>query len=175
MGERGGPLPEFTRALRALGSRRGRRGTRGAGAEEQALFFAPLVGARSRAAEAVDEGGIVAAFGPTPLAAAFRGTLEGFARERYPAYAPARRALEAELLDVAEPLFDALEALRAVPSRDAATVGGETLSVWLAEVQRLFECADRVWVLLDDVLESAATTDLAPVEPRTRRGPRRKA
>src|SRR6185503_6026931 len=90
MAESNAALPEFTRALRALGSRRGRRGGRAAGADQQARFFSPLVDA-------------------TTLRAAFRETLDTFAHDRYPEYAPARRALEAELFDVAEPLFSALD------------------------------------------------------------------
>jgi hypothetical protein len=170
------PLPEFTRALRALGSRRGRRGGRAAGADQQARFFAPLVDARSAAAVADDAAAVIAAFDGVALSAALRATLEGFARDRYPEYAPARRALEAELFDVAESLFASCEAVRAVASAARGAAAHEALARWSHEVQRLFECADRVWVLLDEVLETAATTELAAPLPTSRRARlRRKA
>src|SRR6185437_15840216 len=120
MAESNAALPEFTRALRALGSRRGRRGGRAAGADQQARFFSPLVDARSAAAAANDAAGILAAFDATTLRAAFRETLDTFAHDRYPEYAPARRALEAELFDVAEPLFSALDEMHSMPAGEKA-------------------------------------------------------
>lgn len=175
MAESKTPLPEFTRALRALGSRRGRRGGRAAGADQQARFFAPLVDARSAAAAANDAAGIVAAFDAAALRAAFRATLDAFARDRYPEYAPARRALEAELFDVAEPLFASLDEVHALQAGKTALEPPDALATWSREIQRLFECADRVWVLLDEALETAATTELAAPQPtgRARRGRRK--
>jgi len=175
MAESNAALPEFTRALRALGSRRGRRGGRAAGADQQARFFSPLVDARSAAAAANDAAGILAAFDATTLRAAFRETLDTFAHDRYPEYAPARRALEAELFDVAEPLFSALDEMHPMPAGEKAAGFPDALAAWSRDVQRLFDCADRVWVLLDEVLETAATTELAAPQPTGRARRRRKA
>jgi hypothetical protein len=155
-------LPEFTRALRAFGSRRGRTGSRGAGADQQARFFAPLVDARREAASANREADVVSAFDPRTLGEAMRASLDQFAATRYPEYPAARRALEAQLSEVAEPLFTALDGVAAARARVTDANAADELRDWAAAVQRLFGVADRVWLALDDVLERAARTDFVP-------------
>ncbi len=149
-------LPELTRTLRAFGSRRGRRSTRESEATEQQRFFAPLMEARRSATKSAAASSPISVFEVESLAKSFDETLKAFARERHGENAPARRALEAELFDLSEPLFFALQAL--------ATAGAEAdgspndLRLWRAwslGLRNAFEAADRVWMLLDAALEAA--------------------
>ncbi|HWJ14080.1 MAG TPA: hypothetical protein VNS10_10095 [Gemmatimonadaceae bacterium] len=149
-------LPEVTRALRAFGSRRRQRDRRGGGAVEQQRFFAPLVDARRIAAKATVPHDVVAAFDPAAIAKAFDDTLTGFATTRFGDYAPARRALEAELVDLAEPLHDALRLLEdaGVAARGAPR-DLHAYRQWYARLRDTFEAADRAWLALDAALDSA--------------------
>ena len=67
-----------------------------------------------------------------------------------------RRALEAELSDLAEPLMDALQALG-----DAGVSAGASLDdlrlwrMWAMQLRTAFEVADRVWPQLDVALDIA--------------------
>lgn len=160
-------LPELTRTLRAFGSSRARRsapGGRTTDATEQRRFFAPFLDAR-RAAGVASGQAAIAAFGGSALADALTETLRQFAADRQPEPGPARRALEAELVDASEPLFDELTALR--ESADAAMAASEDLRLWRgwsAQLRRTFEAADRVWMSLDEALDAAhrqAVTELA--------------
>jgi hypothetical protein len=149
----GRTVPELTRTLRAFGSRRGRRGARDNGHREQQRFFAPLIDAR-RGALGLTPGAAVARFNGAALLAAFDETLRQFAADRYAEAGPARRALQAELEDVAEPMFDALRALAAAGER--AATDDDDLRAWRAWSQQLratFETADRVWLALDAALD----------------------
>jgi len=149
-------LPELTRALRAFGSRRRQRDRRGAGAVDQQRFFAPLVDARRGAAKATVPHEVVAAFDPAALTRAFDATLEAFAATRFADYPPARRALEAELVDLAEPLHEALRALEEAGT--AARNSPRDLHAyrqWYARLRETFEAADRAWFALDAALDSA--------------------
>ena len=149
-------LPELTRTLRAFGSRRGQRTSRLAGAAEQQRFFAPLVDARRRAVRAGSPFDAIELFDAAAIASAIDTTLSRFASERHGENGPARRALEAELTDLAEPLRTALIALG-----DAATIARQAngnLRVWRAwcgALKTTFEAADRVWLALDSALDSA--------------------
>ena len=151
-------LPELTRTLRAFGSSRGRRvapGGRTTDASEQQRFFAPFLDARRTAGGATGNG-VIEAFSATTLSDALTGTLQQFAADRQPEPGSARRALEAELVDASEPLFDALTALR--ESADAALAAAEDLRlwrVWSAQLRTTFETADRVWITLDEALDNA--------------------
>jgi len=152
-------LPEITRALRAFGSRRRQRDRRGGGAAEQQRFFAPLVEARRVAAKATVPHEVVAAFDAAAMAKAFDEILAGFATNRFSDYAPARRALEAELVDLAEPLHDALRALEVAGV--AARGAPRDLHVyrqWYARLRDAFAAADRAWLALDAALDSATRT-----------------
>src|SRR5437879_1789087 len=104
-------IPELTRTLRTFGSSRRRRAVREADASEQQRFFAPFLDARRSAAHA-ERATAIAAFNGSALMAALEGTLKQFATDRHAELGPQRRALEAELIDASEPLFDALRALR---------------------------------------------------------------
>ncbi|HEY4303494.1 MAG TPA: hypothetical protein VGM82_03455 [Gemmatimonadaceae bacterium] len=155
-------LPELTRTLRAFGSRRGRRSTRETEASEQLRFFAPLMDARRAATKGGENQSSIAAFDVDVLVRAYDETLKAFARERHGDNAPARRALEAELMDLSEPLFAALQSLAMAGAE--ATYAPDNLRLWRAwsiELRNAFEAADRVWMLLD------ATLELAPAaQPR---------
>ena len=148
-------LPEVTRALRAFGSRRRQRDRRGGGAAEQQRFFAPLVDARRSAAKAIVPHDVVAAFDAAAMIKAFDETLASFATTRFGDYAPARRALEAELVDLAEPLR---EALRMLEEAGAAARGAprdlHAYRQWYARLRDTFEAADRAWLALDAALDS---------------------
>lgn len=148
-------LPELTRTLRAFGSRRGQRSSRIAAAAEQQRFFAPLVDARRQAVRAGSPFDAIDLFDARAIGAAISATLSRFATERYGENGPARRALEAELTDLAEPLHDALIALgeAALAARNA---GGDlrVWRTWCASLRTTFEAADRVWLSLDAALDS---------------------
>jgi hypothetical protein len=148
-------LPELTHALRAFGSRRGHRGIRRMAADDQRKFFAPLLNARRQAMTAPTADAAMAAFEADLLAKAFEAELSGFAAERYGDNAPARRALEAELIDLTEPLRGALSALGDA-AREAVSAADD-LRVWRRWARQLgatFETADRVWLSLDVALDS---------------------
>ena len=149
-------LPELTRTLRAFGSRRGQRASRLAGAAEQQRFFAPLVDARRQAVRAGTPFDAIELFDPIAIDSAISAVVARFAVERYGENGPARRALEAELTDLAEPLHAALQALG-----EAAAIArqGEgdlrTWRAWCSALKALFEAADRVWLALDAALDAA--------------------
>jgi hypothetical protein len=141
-------LPEVTRALRAYGSRRGNPGS------DHDRFFAPLVGPLRAARDQVARGdaepwrAATMADG-TVMATALRDALSGLAAERFPQHPPERRALEAELHDLAEPVTDALVVLaeRAAALREASD--DERLTRWRAWAAALgdaFARADRAWI-----------------------------
>lgn len=136
-------LAEQTLALRALGSPRAKPDS------EHDRFFGPLLAAR-RAAEgagcAVDR---VTAFDAPALRRALDGTLGAFASERFPDAPPDRRALEAELRELAEPLEGALERLGA--AADAVRASGDDVRFarwreWAAAVGDVFAAADTLWL-----------------------------
>ena len=141
-------LPELTHALRAFGSRRGHRSTRATAASDQQRFFAPLLEARRHAVTAGTPAAAIAAFDADALAAAFEAQLREFAAERYGDIAPARRALDAELIDLSEPLQAALDALRDA-AREAAASSSTICGCGArgrASFATTFEIADRVWL-----------------------------
>jgi hypothetical protein len=149
-------LPELTRALRAFGSRRGHRSMRAQAAAEQARFFAPLLEARRRASAAGPPLSVVASFAAGQLAAELVEALEAFAGERYATPGPERRALHAELTDIAEPLILSLKSLDEAAAVASASI--QDLRLWRAwsdQLRATFETADRVWLLLDIALDGA--------------------
>jgi len=150
-------LPELTRALRTFGSRRGTRSRRDSSAAEQRRFFAPLLDARRLAGAASVPAGVIGAFDGVELSAALTTALRGFATERHPEEGPARRALEAELDEIAEPLMLAIAALADAGSGARAAVDDLTLwRAWAGQLRATFEVADRVWMSLDVALDAAA-------------------
>lgn len=150
-------LPEVTRALRAFGSRRRQRDRRGGGAAEQQRFFAPLVEARRSAAKASVPHDVVAAFDTSTMTKAFDETIQSFASARFGDYPPARRALEAELVDLVEPLQESLRVLEeASTAALAAPRDLHAYRQWYARLRDTFEAADRAWLALDAALDAAA-------------------
>ena len=148
-------LPEVTRALRAFGSSRGRRGSRGTAASDQQRFFAPLLEARRKAGGAGGPAAVMASFDAAILKQSFSEVLAAFCVERYADVGPARRALEAELSDLTEPLQIAVQALGDAAARATAALGDLRLwRVWSDQLRDTFEVADRVWVALDDALDA---------------------
>ena len=148
---RGRVMPELTRAVRALGARRG-----GAGQEE---FFKPLLEAKRFAAR--DWRSALDAFDAGALGVALEHVLARIAAEResdhVPGRAAARRALEACLCDAAEPLLLALApiALAAPAARNAPPA--EALRAWRAWVRAvatMFERADGAWAEVQRVLDA---------------------
>jgi hypothetical protein len=149
-------LPELTRTLRGFGSRRGTRGTRRGAHGDQQRFFAPLLDARRKAWGTREPESTIASFDAVALAASFDAILEAFAVERYGDNAPARRALTAELIDLSEPLRDALHALGTAARQ--ATEATDDLALWRAWallLRNTFETADRVWLTLDAALDAS--------------------
>lgn len=147
-------LPELTRTLRAFGSRRGQHGTRDTAAAEQQRFFAPLLAARMSAIRAGDIATVAAAFDARLITADVHRTLRGFVAERHAEAGPARRALEAELLDLCEPLDVALAALgEAARTLSRAADDLPSWRTWSSRLGHAFEIADRVWIALDAALD----------------------
>jgi hypothetical protein len=146
-------LPEVTRALRALGSRRGARGTRRNPSDKESRFFAPLITARRASMETRDAGGVIAAFGAKRLASELAATILDFAAELGSGHPARRRALEAELSDAADQLSAALndlERLAALAVSDVDDLG--RWREWAASVQSVFEAADRAWMSIETVV-----------------------
>ena len=146
-------LPEVTRALRALGSRRGAAGTRRNPSDKEARFFAPLITARRASMESRDAGGVIAAFGAKRLAQEIAATILDFAAAQAAGHPARRRALEAELGDATDQLTAALtdlEQTAALAISDVDDLG--RWRAWAAGVQRVFEAADRSWVTIEPVV-----------------------
>jgi hypothetical protein len=146
-------LPEVTRALRALGSRRGAAGTRRNPSDKEARFFAPLITARRASMESRDAGAVIAAFGAKRLAQEIAATILDFAAAQAAGHPARRRALEAELGDATDQLTAALtdlERTAALAISDVDDLG--RWRAWAAGVQRVFEAADRSWVAIEPVV-----------------------
>jgi hypothetical protein len=157
---RGRTMPELARAIRALGARRG-------GAAQDA-FFQPLLEARRHAVA----GGLPAvdAFDAAALRLAFEHRLVSLAAERGAGRPPARRALEARLLDAAESLLAALVPLAGAADRVRNAPPTEALRHWRAWVQALrvvFDRADAAWATLQEVLEHTPQSLPAAAPPAT--------
>ena len=146
-------LPELTRPLRSLGSRRGRLGV------DHDRFFAPLLTARRKGERATDRRARLRAFDGANMAASLQSTIADFAKARFPRRAPDRRALEAELLELAEPYLVALTALEVYAARAGDETGEDTAFVrwrsWCGAVQEVFDRADRCWIAFGPVLGEA--------------------
>jgi hypothetical protein len=148
-------LPELTRTLRNFGSRRGRNIIRPTEAAEQHRFFSGLMDARRAAGVELDPNAAIATFDALALIHALDETLHSFARERHGENGPARRALEAELVDLSEPLYLALRLL--AESAESARSESNDLRLWRAwstQLRSVFEAADRVWFAVDAALDA---------------------
>ena len=153
-------LPELMLSLRSFGSRRGSPNESGPMDEEQERFFAPLLDGRRAAAQAISRAQVVAAFDALYLAAILDATIRQFAAARFANQAPARRALEAELFEVVEPLRDALTVLaslaEAMPFGQNAPVADERWTLWLAQMRVVFRLADASWPAMREALASSS-------------------
>lgn len=149
-------LPELTLALRGLGSARGHPGV------DHDRFFGPLLAARRAAQRASDPAGRLAAMRAPVLAAELKRVLTAFAAERFPASAPDRRALEAELDDLSAPVRASLGRLDEA-ARAATDARDDTSLVWwrawAAECRALFAHTDRCWLAAIDVLAVTPVPD----------------
>jgi hypothetical protein len=147
-------LPEVTRALRALGSRRGIGGTRRNPSDREGRFFAPFISARRASMDARDARGVIAAFDSKELARSLLATITVFARERAAGHPARQRALEAELSDGIEVLEQALERLRELADQASSDVDDlARWRSWASGVQQVFEAADRAWVAIEPSME----------------------
>jgi hypothetical protein len=141
-------LPEFTRSLRALA-------VPSAPGSDHDRIFAPLLQARITANRVKGPEAQVAAFDATRLEREWRAAIAQLAASRHPKSAPDRRALEAELELLGEPLWDALARLNSTAAA-LRLAGPESRRAawerWVAAVQQVFECADDWWRLSLPVL-----------------------
>lgn len=145
-------LPELTRSLRVLGSRRAAGGN---GRVEHDAFFAPLLAARGEAERATTLQARRAALDARALRGAMQLRLRAFAAERYPNDAPERRALEAELEECTSSLLPCFTALEAAEERLAASSDSERVirwREWSRALAALFESADQCWPDLGAIL-----------------------
>jgi len=153
-------LPELMLSLRSFGSRRGAPNDSGSLDAEQERFFAALLEARRMAAQAISRPQVVAAFDSPRLAALVDAAVREFAAARFATHAPARRALEAELFEIVDPLRDALTVLAslaaAIPPGQTTLPGDdEQWTLWLAQLRVVFRVADASWPPLRDALASS--------------------
>ena len=150
-------IPELTRALRALGA----RNTLG---REQEMLFGPLLAARRRAERASEMRTRVAAFEAAALRDACEEALRDAATRRFPDEPPDRRALAAELHELAHRYMSALDRLE----QSAAAVRAAPDAVqlrrwreWTESVAALFTAADRLWLAWAPVLAAEPGRRLA--------------
>jgi len=154
-------MPELTRSLRGLGSPRASPG------EDHDRYFGPLLAARREAESAAGPERARAAFDASALRAAMAQRIHEMAAERHPADPPERRALDAELSELAEPLIAAFGVLERAQDGLAASDDGERYArwrAWAAALRNVFETADEVWLSLVHVLAADA-----PSHPSRRR------
>jgi hypothetical protein len=148
-------LPELTLALRGLGSRRANPGP------DHDRYFGPLLAARRAAQRASDPAGRLAAMRGTALEAELERVLRAFAGERFPASPPDRRALEAELDDLAAPVRTSLRRMDDA-ARAAGAASDDTAFVWwrawAAECRALFAHADACWLAAIPALSAVPTS-----------------
>jgi len=154
-------VPELTVALRGLGTARARPGP------DHDRFFAPLLASRTAAARATDPLARLAAVDAAALDAGITRTMRTLAADRFPKRPPERRALEAELLDLAEPVAARIAVLAAA-ERAVRDARPDELFVrwraWAAAYRAVFVAADVCWLAAAPVL--AAVDDRAA--PRSR-------
>ena len=93
------------------------------------------------------------------MSASLQSAIADFAKARFPRRAPDRRAIEAELLEIADPLFTALQALDVYAARAGEEGSEDTAFVrwrsWCGAVQEVFDRADRCWMAFGPVLGEA--------------------
>lgn len=149
-------------SLRSIGSRRSQPTALPEMVEEQERYFAPLLDARRTAAKAVTRPQVMAAFEGRRLTALIDASIRAFAAERFGTRAPARRAFEAELFEIVEPLRDHIQSLREIAERPAGADGSPEQyahwSLWLEQLRVVFRVADSSWPTLAEALAAAPPT-----------------
>lgn len=141
-------IPELTRALRTFGSHRGAPGS------DHDRYFAPLIDALRGARAVLAEGGehawraAIARVDAAAVSEGVRATCAALADARAGGSAAARRALDAELVELAEPLLVALDEVgvrgRAVLLADERGRPA-AWSAWTAALLAAFAAADGCW------------------------------
>lgn len=145
-------LPEFTRSLRALAV----PSTPGS---DHDRVFAPLIQARTLAHKAQSLEAQLAAFDAARLERGWRAAIAALAEDRHRASPPDCRALEAQLLVLSDPLWQAIggmntaadAARRAQPDQRRAS-----WERWVECVRVLFRAADDWWSAALPVLGRSA-------------------
>ena len=153
-------LPEFTRTMHGLGTRRGKPGA------EHDRFFAGLLAARRAAQGFTEPDSRLSAFDAARLTQTLTTLLTDLSTERYPESAPDRRALEAELSECAERLFGALGALGEAADAIKASPAASRLArwrEWTRTAHVVFQEADRCWI---SILPALGTAPSAPQKKR---------
>jgi hypothetical protein len=152
-------LPELMLSLRSFGSRRASPNEGAAFADEQDRFFSPLLEGRRMAAQAISRSQVIAAFDSQRLTGIIDATVRGIAAERYGSRAPARRAFEAALFEIIEPLREALDVLQGlayvISRNQGAAIADDQWTPWLAQLRVVFHVADASWPALRDALTAA--------------------
>ena len=150
-----GELPEFARALRAMGSSRKSAG------ERQSQFFFALIDARRRAAAGPDADARVRAFDTVELGRALDRVIDKLVSDWPDKRSSARRALRAEVGGRVEPYSVSLRAL-ALRADDVSSAGGADATdatrlaawrAWTVQLSVVFEAADRSWMALRSVVD----------------------
>lgn len=163
-------LPELMLSLRSFGSRRRVANQQSALDDEEARFFAPMLDARRAAGDAVTRLQVVAAFDTRRLVALLDATVRAFATERFKTRPPARRAFEAELFEIVEPLRVSLRELRdraeVVTSAREESARHDLFASWLEQLRAAFHVADAIWPALAEALAAAPVVDAG----KSRRG-----
>jgi len=132
-------MPEITRGLRALGSRRGALGN------AHDAWFAPFLAARRSVVGISDPLRQVALVDSAHLAGAMRRTIAQLAAVHSPTEPAAQRAIEAVLEEAAEPVFVAIARLELA----ADALRGSALDTRLADWRRWVEAMRGVFVAAD--------------------------
>jgi hypothetical protein len=136
-------IPELTVPLRALGSARARPGV------DHDRFFGPFLAARRAAARASDPEQRLSSVDSRALAASVGATVRELAADRYPKQPAERRAMEAELADLAQPVVASLERLAAAAD-SARTAPDDARFVrwreWAGAYRDVFRAADQCWL-----------------------------
>ena len=147
--DRASVMPELTRGLRSLGSRRGTPGT------AHDAWFAPLLSAR-RAVEGVsDPLRQVELLDAPRLTETITRVIGELAAIRAPTDAAMQRGIEAALEEDAEPLFAALKRLELAADTLRGSAPDSRLADWRRWVEMLrevFAAADESWARAADVL-----------------------
>ncbi len=144
-------VPELTLSLRGLGSRRAAPGGTFDG------FFAPMLAARRRAGFSNEVDFFLSALDAAAMRDAMSEQLRNFVSRRYPARASDRRALQAQLDEMAEPLFVALGSLKQAQQELAGSTDEQRFArmrAWSDAMRHAFDVADRCWLAMRPVLES---------------------